>query len=292
MDDQVSDRLNLEADADFTDPLERVAYQSGMMLGLEAIRDEQAYHRRRLTRHQYWLHGYGTVAGMAVTLSHIPATEEVEETIRIIVDPGIGIDGLGRDVLVNETYCINLNAWIKARQPAELLEGYDDASNTLLLQVTVRQRDCQTGFQPTLARAVNAGTDAVKASRNRDSILLELLPLSPDSVDDNHRRWPAHEAIDTLTPLEELLSTTEMEHINNAPPDQQGRLEQLGRLMHAGRARSFNLSSDHEAAARVLLAHISLQNVTDLNNITVAPETTRVNGLVRPFVRTITEQLS
>ena len=51
MDELLSDQLTLEADAEFTDPLERVAYASGMMLGLDAIRDEQHYHRRRLSRH-------------------------------------------------------------------------------------------------------------------------------------------------------------------------------------------------------------------------------------------------
>jgi len=38
------------------------------LLGVEATRDEQDYHRRRLVRHQYWLHGSGTVAGLAVVL--------------------------------------------------------------------------------------------------------------------------------------------------------------------------------------------------------------------------------
>ena len=285
MEDQVTDQINLKADADLADPLERVAYQSGMMLGLEAIRDEQSYHRRRLNRHQYWLHGYGTVAGMAVSLSHIPPQEDVEETVRIIVNPGMGIDGLGRDVLVNETYCINLNAWIKSRTPADLLEGYDGDNNTLWLQVTVRQRDCLTGKQPTLARAVNAGTDAVKESRSRDSILLELSPLSPDRLEAEQRPWLAHEAIDTETPLQELLSQAEHEYIEKAPPEQQTRLRRYARLMLAGRTRSFNLEADRESAARILLAHISIEQVTDPSDINVSPDHIKVNGMVRPFAK-------
>ena len=42
------DDATLEQDATFDEPLRRVAYEAGMMLGLEATREEQQYHRRRL----------------------------------------------------------------------------------------------------------------------------------------------------------------------------------------------------------------------------------------------------
>ncbi|MDV7400323.1 hypothetical protein RZS08_53405, partial [Arthrospira platensis SPKY1] len=66
MHSQIEDQSTLEQDARLDDPLRRVAFEAGMMLGLEAVRDEQQYHRRRLNRQQYWLHGYGTLAGMRV----------------------------------------------------------------------------------------------------------------------------------------------------------------------------------------------------------------------------------
>ena len=52
---EMDDLPTLEQDDQLAEPLRRVSYEAGMMLGLEATRDEQAYHRRRLTRHQYWL---------------------------------------------------------------------------------------------------------------------------------------------------------------------------------------------------------------------------------------------
>ncbi len=57
---------SLLPDSQFQEPLARVSYQPGMLLGLEATRAEQDYHRRRLNRHQYWLHGSGTVCGLRV----------------------------------------------------------------------------------------------------------------------------------------------------------------------------------------------------------------------------------
>ncbi len=282
MDKQASDQPTLESDAEFNAPLERVAYSAGMMLGLDAMRTEQHYHRRRLNRHHYWLHGYGTVCGLAVSLAHIPPEPEVEETIRVIVAPGVAIDSLGREVLVHEPYCINLNQWLAAQHPASLLEGYDEAGNALHLKVTVRHKECQSGLQPTLARKVNASTDAVSASRQRDGVLLELHPVSPDSVQPD-RPWPAHRAIDNETPLEDLLTADEQAYIAAAPEQERPRLRRQARLMH-GAAPLGEEAPEPADLAPVLLARLRLDEVTDINDITPTPETTHANNLVRPFV--------
>lgn len=283
MDELLSDQLTLEADAEFTDQLERVAYADGMMLSLDAIRDEQHYHRRRLNRHHYWLHGYGTVCGLAVKLAHIAPQPDVEESIRITVYPGIAIDTLGREVLVNEPYCINLQDWLNAQKADDLLAGYDDVANTLNFNITVRHKDCLTGLQPTLARKLNASTDAVSASRNRDSVLLELHPINPGATQQTHP-WLAHEAIDTDVALEKLLSAEELEYINAAPAEAQTKLRQQARLMHAGQALSGSDEAEPAEMARVLLARLRLDNVADINAIVIDPITTHVNNLVRPFV--------
>ena len=60
------DQDELATDAQFQDSLERVSFQAGILLGSEALNAEQAYHLRRLTRHQRWLIGPGTVFGLRV----------------------------------------------------------------------------------------------------------------------------------------------------------------------------------------------------------------------------------
>ena len=156
----IADELpTLEQDATLDEPLRRVAYEAGMLLGLEATRDEQAYHRRRLSRQQYWLHGYGTLAGMRVRI------DAGRVGVPIIVGPGLGLDRLGREVLVHEPYCMVLREWLDAQTETHLRTGYVDAEDRLWLAVTVRYKDCPVARQPVLARKLNLSTDAVQPGR-------------------------------------------------------------------------------------------------------------------------------
>lgn len=291
LDEVVHNQQTLENDADFSKPLQRVFYESGMMLGLDAIQDEQDYHRRRLNRHQYWLHGSGTIAGMAVSLSHIAAKPEVTETIRIIVAPGIGIDALGRDILVNEPYCIILNEWLAAQNPASLLNGYDAAKKKLTLKITVRHNECLKSFQPVLARKLNASTDAVQPNRNQDSILLELATYTPSAdgssqADGSFQPWSAHEKINDLIPLKDLVSAEELAYINTATGTEKKELELQARLLHAYKDDNQNLATDLNELARIFLAQITIINVNDINTINLDPVNIKVNSLLRPFVKT------
>jgi len=283
----VDDFTTLEKDAAFDDSLRRVAYEAGMMLGLEATRDEQDYHRRRLNRHQYWLHGFGTLAGMRVDMSptsHVNDTDAV--TVRLLVSPGIGIDGLGREVLINETYCINLGEWLAAQTETDLREGYSDADNLLWLKVCVRQKDCPTAQQPVLARKLNLSTDAVQPSRITDGVQLELIPELPEADDPRYRPWAGHDpaaaALPALSPAEQTTLNT----ITAADAEAGAQLALHARLLHAlddhGVAAN-ELNDQFELGARLLLARISI-TVTDINAVIVNPELISINNLVRPFL--------
>ena len=104
---------SLASDSRFGEALRRVNYAPGMLLGIEATRAEQDYHRRRTTRHGYWLHGAGTVAGLRVGLqSRDPGNDTENVRVRLVVSPGIGVDGLGRELSVAEPYCVDLGAWL------------------------------------------------------------------------------------------------------------------------------------------------------------------------------------
>ena len=291
--DTLDDFSTLEQDASLSEPLRRVAYEAGMMLGLEATRDEQAYHRRRLTRHQYWLQGYGTLAGMRVSMappSHANATDGL--TVRLLVSPGIGIDGLGREVLIHEPYCINLGDWLAAQSESHLREGYSDADNLLWLKICVRQKDCPVAMQPVLARKLNISTDAVQASRTADSVRLELIPeLPPPAGTDAYQPWACHQALAAAPPT---LSTAEQAlldqlQIDNAAAGAQ--LELHARLLHALDGSGVNtrqLNDELEDGARLLLARISI-STADVNAILVNPQLISINNLVRPFLVTASQ---
>lgn len=291
------DTDTLQADASFDKPLRRVAYEAGMLLGLEATRDEQSYHRHRLNRHQYWLNGSGTLAGMRVAIDP-PTTSHVGPIkTSLTVSPGIGVDGLGREVLIHEAYSINLGDWLKAQTDTLLQDGYDEIGKILWLKVTVRYQEVPVGLQPVLARKLNLSTDAVQPSRTADSILLELTTEIPLLEEAHFHPWAAHPAVsDTPTGL----TTTESDYLATVSnPAAHAQLQLHARLLGAldDSGMSTQLAADQlEEGARILLARIAIP-MADLNTIinatenqeVVTPNTIKVNNLVRPFIVTASQ---
>lgn len=287
----------LQKDADFAQPLRRVAYEAGMLLGLEATRDEQSYHRRRLSRHQYWLEGHGTLAGMLVAIDPATAVDNTPIATRITVSPGIGIDGLGREIFIHEAYAIDLGDWLKVQTITQLEEGYDDANDLLWLKITVRYQEVPVGLQPVLARKLNLSTDAVEPSRMADSILLELIPELPPAAETRYSPWAAHAPLADVTPA--ALTAAETTHLNQVTAANAAAGAQLqlhARLLYALKdsGLSTQLAADQlEEGSRILLARIAIQ-IADLNSILTATENQQVvnpnlisvNNLVRPFLLT------
>lgn len=303
MSNLAEDTTTLEEDAALDTPLRRVSYEAGMLLGLEATRDEQAYHRRRLNRHQYWLHGSGTLVGMAVTVDPLSTTATGPVLTRIIVGPGMGIDGLGREVLIHEGHCVDLGDWLKAQTETHLREGYDEDEDLLWLNVTVRYRDCGVAAQPVLSRKLNLSTDAVQPSRTADSILLEMhCGLPPETTDGHFHPWAVHAPVGPDMPAQ--LTQTEQDMLTEiaSDPASAGQLPQLqlhARMLHALDAEGVGtqLAADElEQGARLLLARLSI-GISDLNTIldadedeqVVNPDDIHINNLVRPFLMTASQ---
>ena len=55
-------------DAAALDPLKRVCYSTGLVLGVDEFRQEQEYFLAKDRLHQRALHGYGTVCGLKVSI--------------------------------------------------------------------------------------------------------------------------------------------------------------------------------------------------------------------------------
>jgi hypothetical protein len=289
---KLDDLPTLKQDNKLEEPLRRVSYEAGMMLGLEATRAEQAYHRRRLNRHQYWLHGFGTLAGLLVSMDpadHPNNTDDI--LVRLHVKPGIAIDGLGREILLHETYCINLRQWLAAQSEAALLEGFDSGSNLLWLKVTARQKDCPVGMQPVLARKLNLSTDAVQPSRTADSVQLELIPELPPAADERYAPWGSHTPIADATPALNDVEQQMIDDLEVSNPAAAAQLRLHTRLLHAmdtGSIATQNLADELEVGARLLLARISI-STTDVTAIVMNPELISINNLVRPFLSTASQ---
>lgn len=302
MSNLAEDNETLEDDAVLDAPLKRVSYEAGMLLGLEATRDEQAYHRKRLNRHQYWMHGSGTLAGMLVSID--PSDSAVADPVltRVIVGQGVGIDGLGREVLIHENHCIDLGDWLKTQTETQLRDGYDEDGDLLWIKVLVRYHECDIARQPVLSRKLNLSTDAVQPSRTADSVLLSMCCELPDEGTDQYTPWGAHDPVANETPAE--LTQTEqdmLDELEGAPATAREfqQLQLHSRLLHALEeqgVRSQLAVDELERGADILLAQFSIDmpdlNVVldaDANDQVVNPNNIHVNNLVRPFLVTASQ---
>jgi hypothetical protein len=279
------DQTELATDAQFGNPLARVSFQPGIMLGSEALTAEQTYHLRRMTRHQRWLVGPGTVFGLRVDVITPPgdATD-----VRLTVAPGYAIDALGREVLVTEAYAISLRAWLAAQNATPGVAGAY-VGGTLFLRVTVRSFAAAQSLQPVVAELFDAGLDPVVPARIADSFLLEVTgdakqtgDAAPHPLDwwSPGRATPAAADVPgTLTPREQTTLTGETNSALASTLKLQAWLLRQPLPVFDG---SPGAAEGYEEAARLLLAsvHVTLPSLTTAPTLA---ETT-VNNLVRPFV--------
>lgn len=297
-------------EAGFLAPLQAVSYADGMLIGVEALRAEQAYHRRRISRHHYWLHGDGTIAGLAVRLvyddSPLAADPSRSIQVKVVVSPGVALDAFGREVVVPEEQELVLNDWLAAQEPAALERARDAAG--FALRVTLRQRPVPVGFQPVLARRLNQVTDAVDASRLQDSFGLELLAdeARVDPLARSRLAW--QRALPTLAQIEPRLNDQErarLAELRAADPAVAGNsaalraFERRARVLHAfdaGAALPEVVQPDADdliEQARVLLARITLDAAPAeaLATLPVSPARIRIDNDVRRFVAPVESAL-
>ena len=291
--------IGLANDADFQTALKRVSYQPGMLLGLEATRAEQEYHRRHLNRHNYWLHGSGTVVGLRVSAKgDDPGDDTTHARVRLHITPGVGVDGMGREISVQEPYCIDLGAWLTTqfedketdRWGALIRDGYEANTNLLWLKVTMRYQENPSGLQPVLATGCNAGTDPVKPSSLQDGVLFELTAERPADAPPGDHPFAAHNALPAWDDaLAAKLDQGERDRIEAATGSSQKRLQLAARLLYA-------LADDNTALAtrepftitaaelaRTLLARVAIR-LTPAQVLIVNPRRVTVDNLARPFL--------
>ena len=278
----------LERDADFASHLERANYAPGMMLDVATIREEQDFHRRRLNRHRYWLHGAGTVAGLAVGLqAEEPENATEDSSVVIVVGAGVAIDGLGRDVLVATPHCLDLLEWISAdgRDLDALRDGLDTDANLLRLTVSVRHDDCPTAMRPVLARRVNAGTDAVDYASIRDAALIEIAPGAVPERGEHFWPWPAlprppGDALDRINDVERAA-------VEAMTGDARVRAELQARIIYGlgGGSAPLDTTREPDEIAPVPLAEVRVDLRPDGTPF-VHPDHVTVDNLVRAMVPT------
>lgn len=192
-----------------SEPPDRLHYATGVLLDAQDFEAEQLYHRGRLARALAYTHGSGTVAGLGVAWAPNrtdDADQEIPGTDRVIVEPGMAIDRLGRIIELPRAACLRLQRWFDAQsdtvlaqsfragvsmvgdlmQQAVTAEGGIEWTVTagtaativdgVVVDIFVRFVACERGKTPAFATGPFDALDAVQPSRLRDGYELSLVP--------------------------------------------------------------------------------------------------------------------
>ena len=148
------------------DPLKRVNYTFGLVLGVEEFLQSDAYF---LAKHQVenrLLHGYGTVCGLDVSVQTSPNLE-------VQVAPGWAINPKGQEIYVSQLMCVQVGDWVQANLPALQTLYPGGAPSGLHLYVVLCHRQCKTDVVPIPGQPCQTQTTSAP-SRILDSFELKL----------------------------------------------------------------------------------------------------------------------
>lgn len=122
------------------DPLKRVNYTFGLVLGVEEFLQSDTYFLAKHYLENRLLHGYGTLCGLDVIVQTTPNLE-------VQVTPGWAIVPKGQEVYVPQLMCVQINQWVQANLTA-LQAVYGAAPSNLHLYVVLCHRECKTDTVP------------------------------------------------------------------------------------------------------------------------------------------------
>lgn len=220
------------------DPFRSLYVHFGMLLGVDDFQTLDAYHRGKMWYHSAWLHGKGVVWGLEVQLPQIPIEPDDFEgepllTGEVKVDPGLAIDGMGRELYLQQSACLNLAAWYQAHQDDEALQSIlqiDEQTGDITFDghVTLEFRGCLTRQVPALSEPCDGASTTTAYSRVVETVTVCMNPgLAPESDNrDYHRLYVLFglvepdvddEGVTTESDQDVLDARTE---IDNAPDDQ------------------------------------------------------------------------
>ena len=149
------------------DPLKRVNYTFGLVLGVEEFLQEDLYFLAKHHVENRLLHGYGTVCGLDVVAQTSPSME-------VQVTAGWAITPKGQEVRVPQLMCLQVTDWITANLTA-LQDLYSTiAPPNLNLCVVLCYRECKTDVVPIPGEPCRTQSSSMAPSRIQDSFELMI----------------------------------------------------------------------------------------------------------------------
>jgi len=168
-------------------PAMRVNYFDRQFLRLAEFKDEQAYHIALRRRHNLSQHSWGIVTGLAI----------VKEGDVLVVQPGLAVDGYGRELMLADRLTIDrnvfdryganrLDVWLEYELGAADASAPPDVCDPL--SAGHQYRAIETAHV-TIERAAADDVDA----RSPRVVPADVVAASlPDTPDDPKQRWPVY----------------------------------------------------------------------------------------------------
>lgn len=173
------------------DPTKHVNYTYGMVLGVDDLTQEFAYHSGR----DHWMMrdsiGYGTANGLRVTVA-----PNADGEIEVNVSPGTAVSPRGQFIHVSTAQCAHLGKWLAVAKNKKAVGeevGVPPAA-PVTLSVVLCYRSCPTDKVPVPGEPCRSEDDTMAYSRLRDDFKLELRvkragePPSPDQREEDALR--------------------------------------------------------------------------------------------------------
>jgi len=148
------------------DPLKRVNYTFGLVLGVDEFLQEQVYLTEKDHSQYRLVHGYGTVCGLQVQV-----VNGVDPEVR--VSPGVAINPQGQEIHVPRLMCAKLNQWLTTNKDA-LQSVFGTSPSTLSLCLVLCYRECPTDMVPVPGEPCRTQQDTMAASHIAESFQLKL----------------------------------------------------------------------------------------------------------------------
>ena len=158
------------------DPRKHVNYVHGMVLGVDDLQQDFAYHQHQ----NHWLSrdaiGYGTLSGLKV---------EVQGT-QISVAAGTALSPRGQLIRVEPRQCASLDAWLRLPETQQRLPGLGvAAASSFTAYLVLCFRDCKTDPLPIPGEPCRCDSEAMAPSRITDDFRLELRLEPPAQREEN-----------------------------------------------------------------------------------------------------------
>lgn len=189
------------------DPLQRVNYTFGMVLGVDDFRQEHAYLAARDERALRETLGYGVLTGLGVAA---PKPASASEGQQVRVAPGLALMPDGHLVGVATEQCANLQTWLDA----ELARDATTAGRSTVY-VLLRHAEASGSPVPIPGEPCRDESELSADARIADSFALDFAWTPPDAAEDLALRavvaWIRGIKVRTAVPAGQTLFSFQVE---------------------------------------------------------------------------------